>query len=543
MDFDDLILLTVRLFAERPEVRERYGRQYQYLLVDEYQDTNRPQYDLIQDLTCVHQNITAVGDEDQSIYGFRGADIENILRFESDFKNAVVIKLEENYRSTQTILSAATSVVSHNRRRKGKVLWTRNGEGAPLELYAASTPQDEARQVARRIAGHLRRQEGPAVVLYRTNFQSRQFEESLREVRIPYKVVGSVSFFDRKEVKDALAYLRVTANPEDSVALLRIINEPPRGIGATTLARLNEAARDKNVSLWGAVQGGLTGRDFAARTHLALQRLTELIETQRQRLAFPLHELLQGVLEASGYLSALKTEATPEAEERILNLRELVTLASEYSNRGQTLQEFLDQAMLHTDADDYDEKAQVSLMTLHNAKGLEFPIVFMVGLEEGTFPHSRCSTPDDIEEERRLCYVGMTRAQNALYLSYSQGRRFYSSDLPASNPPSRFLQAIPKQLIRGPAHGRSEFAAFPRGTFTGVTFDTPDQMRRRLEGMSRPGQGVKGFRPGATVEHGHYGRGRVLQVQETGDDLKITVQFPGVGIKKMLQGFAKLKLV
>ena len=556
MDFDDLILLTVTLLKENPEVRNRYGEHYHYVLIDEYQDTNRPQYDLVKNLTQVHQNITAVGDEDQSIYGFRGADIENILRFEADFPGATIVKLEQNYRSTQTILDAATSVVSNNLSRKGKVLWTDKKAGQPIELFAALEARSEALYVSQKIYQHLNQGTQGIAVLYRTNFQSRQFEEALRRLDVPYRLIGGVSFYHRREVKDALAYLRVVVNPKDNVSLLRIINRPTRGIGQMTLHQLHHRAQEHNTTLWEALAKGLEGNAFSGRAHLALNRFFELISQCRPFLELPLHLMLEKILETSGYVAHLSSEDSEEAHNRILNLEELINLCRENGEQGYTLQEFLDHAALRSEADDYDEAAAVSLMTLHNAKGLEFPVVFLVGCEEGLFPHSRAVAEDDLEEERRLCYVGLTRAQETIYLTYSLRRRFFGRETEEMNRPSRFIQEIPEHLLNlhtfSPSFGsesRGGRRTHPVRKKNAAklpirTYDSAKSVRGFLDGLSHKKVASSGgLVSGARIVHDKFGYGTILRVQNTGDDLTVTVQFPRLGIKKLLQSYAKLKLV
>ena len=557
MDFDDLLLLTVRLLTSNPEVRQSYGEWYRHILIDEYQDTNRPQYDLIRNLTEVHQNITAVGDEDQSIYGFRGSDIKNILRFEKDFPGAKIIKLEQNYRSTQNILDAASSLVSNNINRKGKVLWTDQRAGPLIDLLAASNAKTEAAYVSHRISDYLRQGEEGIAVLYRTNFQSRQFEEALRRLKIPYKLIGGVSFYRRKEIKDALAYLRVVVNPDDNVSFLRIINQPPRGIGQVTLDHLHQRAREEKISLWRALQEGLEGNAFPGQAHRVLQPFLSLIDHCQNFLELPLHLLLEKTIEAAGLITAFKNEDSEDAHNRILNLEELIMLARENVERGYTLQEFLDHAALRSEADDYDESASVSLMTLHNAKGLEFPIVFMVGCEEGLFPHSRSVAEDDLEEERRICYVGLTRAQKKIHLTYSRRRRFFGREGEEMNDPSRFLQEIPEHLISissdpfsvhesaQPTSGSRVYRQRKRAGNIGMkTYNSTESVRGFLSKLSQQGKSSNSkFVSGARIVHEQFGYGKILGVQETDDDLKITVQFPGLGIKRLLQSYAKLKLV
>ena len=535
VDFDDLILLAVELFQEHPEVRASYGERCRYLLIDEYQDTNLPQYELVKKLTFLHQNITAVGDEDQSIYGFRGADIGNILRFESDFAGALVVRLEQNYRSTQTILDAASSVVRNNVHRKGKVLWTENPAGAPIEIYVAWDAREEALFVSHRIHQYIQEGVGGLGVLYRTNFQSRQFEETLRRLQISYQVVGGVSFYNRKEIKDALAYLRVIYNLHDNVSLLRIINEPGRGIGRVTLDRLQRISSEEGCPLWEALSTGLSQKVFSGKIHRALEHFSQLIHDCRQFLDLPLHLCLEKTLETTGYVTALRAQGTEEADNRVLNLRELISAAAESAHHGETLQDFLDHAALYSEADEYDDSAVVTLMTLHNAKGLEFSVVFLVGCEDGLFPHIRSVEANDLEEERRLCYVGMTRAQKKLHLTYSRRRRFFGRESSEINQPSRFLQEIPEHLIE--VQLDTPFHADEPEWTQGGPYESVSQL-----GESERATRRRRLVSGAWIVHEKYGDGRILQVENLGDDLKITVQFPGIGIKKMLQRYAKLRL-
>ncbi len=556
-DFDDLILQSVRVLKEQESVRRMMGRRYRYLLIDEYQDTNPPQYELVRLLTTEHDNLTAVGDEDQAIYGFRGADISNILRFEKDFPGARIVKLEQNYRSTQNILDAATAVVSNNVQRKEKKLWTSQPRGTPITVYVAEDAADEAAFVARETEYHLQEGVRGLAVLYRTNFQSRQFEEALRRRSIPYRLIGSVSFYQRKEVRDALAYLRVLLNPDDDISLGRILNEPPRGLGSTTRNRLLELASANRLSLWNALRRALEERLFPARTHLALEQFLGIFTGCRPDSGpLSLHDTLKALLDRSGYVAALQQEDTEESAGRLGNLQELLTVAREYERSGDSVQEFLDQAALHADTDDLDESAEVTLMTLHNAKGLEFPVVFLAGLEEGLFPHSRSIAENDLEEERRLCYVGMTRARRRLYLSYSRRRRFYGRDSDELNLPSRFLHEIPPELIqptlspggyeRRPRQLGVSSLVVPRRArrpFEGPTYNSVETVRQILEQKQQKSNSTGAIVTGSRIRHEKYGEGRVLQVEPSGDDLKVTVLFPGVGVKKLLQSYANLKLV
>ena len=506
LDFDDLLLEAVRLLKVSAEARERYQRRYRYLLIDEYQDTNRPQYELMKLLAGEHKNVCAVGDEDQSIYSWRGADIRNILEFEKDFPNARIIRLEQNYRSTQNILEAAGAVVANNKRRKGKKLWTDRQGGSMIGYYDAPDGENEALFVADRIRKFLHQEKsaktqdrgaGHCAVLYRTNAQSRLFEEALRRYNISYTMVGGFSFYERAEIKDLLGYLRLICNPHDSMALQRVINTPARGIGKTTLETLERLALETGSSTWDALSAAISNRLIPSRALMALESFRQLIldaqammdpdfagklsagvaatETDDADTGFEfgassagssrskdkkvrafrkpgdaatLPELIRFLLDRTGYIKALETEGSPEAFSRIENLKELANAAHDAEVRGETLAEFLDHAALASDTDQYDPDARVTLMTLHAAKGLEFSLVFLAGLEEGLFPHSRTlSNPDELEEERRLCYVGMTRAMNSLILTRAHYRRRFGSDAPEMSIPSRFLEEIPGRLI------------------------------------------------------------------------------------------------
>lgn len=567
LDFDDLILQTSRLLRENADLLEQYNSWYRYLMVDEYQDTNRPQYDLIKLLTTFHDNLCVVGDEDQSIYRFRGADIRNILSFEADFPGTRVIKLEQNYRSTQNILRAAGAVVSRNIQRKGKTLWTDNPDGALLDVYEAQDAQEEAELVAEEAASLLRANpEERIAILYRTNFQSRQFEESLRRRGLSYTIVGGVGFYARAEVKDLIAYLRILLNPQDNVTLARIINAPPRGIGKATLDRLGQLAASAGISLWEALGKSLQEGAFNTRTHTALGRFHALISTLQGKLATStVATLLQMVADQSGYIEALRAEQTDEAESRALNISELVNAAREADAEGVSLRDFLDHAALISDADALNSRASITLLTMHNAKGLEFPVVFIAGCEEGLFPHTRSNEdPNDLEEERRLCYVAMTRAQRKLSVSYSRMRRSYGTDVPSMVQPSRFIAEIPASLVhlRAQAPPRPPRYDRPRGGFFGArsgpsehrrsygasTHDTPDAVRRMLQQKRAaapgepepPGRG-SALKPGTRVLHEQYGAGIVIDREKVGDDFKLLVSFSGVGQKRLMERFAKLK--
>jgi ATP-dependent DNA helicase UvrD/PcrA len=715
MDFDDLLLEAVRVLKASTEVRQRYQRRYQYVLVDEYQDTNRPQYELMKLLAGEHKNVCAVGDEDQSIYSWRGADIRNILEFEQDFPDARIIRLEQNYRSTQIILEAAGAVVANNIRRKGKKLWTDRQGGSLIGYYEAPDSENEALFIADRIQAFLRERENSrddahagggahCAVLYRTNSQSRLVEEALRRYNISYTMVGGFSFYERAEIKDLLAYLRLVRNPHDSMALQRVINTPARGIGKTTLETVERLALETERSTWDAITSAIAGRLIPARALTALESFRRLIldaqammdldfagkltasiaesaasevdtsfgfgssavepespelesveahfggdENQiplldathfspadtspnRPFLVMPtqtasasasteadrneevrkgfrspgdsatLPELIRFLIDRTGYIKALEAEGTPEAFSRIENLKELANAAHDAEERGETLAEFLDHAALASDTDQFDPNARVTLMTLHAAKGLEFPLVFLAGLEEGLFPHSRTlSSPEELEEERRLCYVGMTRAMNTLILTRAHYRRRYGADVPEMSIPSRFLEEVPPQLIenlgsRNPAWSTPAYTSgygagrrHHRPGSEGSHFNYEDESQEipRTEGpkistresyhpkgkstqapnsldniarffgsrsstgrpgsMARPAMdmpqsnGASGLKKGQRVMHSKYGEGTVLLREGDGEDAKLTVLFARHGIKKLMEKFANLK--
>ncbi len=712
LDFDDLLLEAARLLKVSEATRERYQRKYRYLLVDEYQDTNRPQYELMKLLAGERKNVCAVGDEDQSIYSWRGADIRNILEFEKDFPNAKIVRLEQNYRSTQTILEAAGAVVSNNLRRKGKKLWTDRQGGSLIGYYEAPDGENEALFIADRIQKFLREtgaegEQGKCAVLYRTNSQSRLVEEALRRYGVRYTMVGGFSFYERAEIKDMMGYLRLVANPHDSMALQRVVNVPARGIGATTLGTLERLALETGSSTWDAVGSAIREKLIPTRALMALESFRQLIvdaqammdpdfagklaadvnaaeagegdtdfsfgaaddaaaddagtefgfgenedaepESAQMTLldfasfspfeadvkkqapkkaaqkpaaeekkeeapvegfrapgdAATLPELIRFVIDRSGYIKALETEGTPEAISRIENLKELANAAHDAEARGETLAEFLDHAALASQADQFDPEARVTLMTLHAAKGLEFPLVFLSGMEEGLFPSSRTmNNPEELEEERRLCYVGMTRAMDTLVMTRAIYRRRYGNDAPEQSIPSRFLEEIPPMLMenlnpRGMVSGgyRSGFGGgrgrndseFGEGHFD---YENESQERPRLSysygaGMTngsgskgkgggapdagsldniakffggkggagkagsfaRPAMdlpeptGAAGLKKGQRVRHGKYGEGTVLMREGEGEDAKLTVMFTRHGMKKLMEKFANLERI
>jgi DNA helicase-2/ATP-dependent DNA helicase PcrA len=525
VDFDDLLLLTGRLLEEVSEALAWYRSLWRHVLVDEYQDTNRAQYKIIRLLTGEHRNICVVGDPDQSIYKWRGADIRNILDFERDFPGTRVVRLEQNYRSTQRVLALAASVIAHNVQRKDKGLWTMNPEGEKARLYRAWDEHEEANFVAQAILG-LRTEavswDGVAV-FYRTNAQSRVLEDALRRARIPYAIVGSVRFYERKEIKDALAYVRLTLNPADDVAFRRAVQAPARGIGQTTLARLDEvAARDGAPLLTVAASPPL---DVRGRARKSLEDFAALFpRLAAQRALVPPPAFIDAVLDASGYREALKQERSPEAEARLENLEELVAAAEDYTvtQAEPTLAGFLDSVALMSDVDEWQQgQARVTLMTLHAAKGLEFPVVFLTGMEEGVFPHARSlNDPEEIEEERRLCYVGLTRARERLYLTWALHRRIHGYGV---GEPSRFLREMPEAELAA-LNSRSE----------------PGPMAVSEEPAASADDDLP-LRVGAKVRHARWGEGMVVGVEREGSDVLVTVRFASVGRKRLSLQYAHLE--
>jgi len=577
LDFDDLLLEAVRLLTHDVPTREKLNRRYEFVMVDEYQDTNRSQYELMRLLTEQRQNICVVGDEDQSIYGWRGANIRNILDFERDFPGATIVRLEQNYRSTRNILEAANGVVANNTERIGKSLWTESSTGEKIMLYEAPDSENEALFIADTIENRLAQNPKDRVaVLYRTNAQSRQIEEALRRYGRKYVVVGGFSFYQRAEIKDVLAYLKVLVSPQDSVSLLRIINVPARGIGRTTVEQIEHYALEHEMSLWFALVEMLQQQAFPARAETSLAVFHRMIEEIAVDVETrPVMETLEAVLERSGYRKMLEQEGTEESRGRLANLEELLNAAADASERGENLRDFLDHAALVSDADQADERATVSLLTMHNAKGLEFPVVFIAGLEEGLFPHSRSlDSGSAMEEERRLCYVGMTRAEKKLYLSWARFRRRFGGGQPEQSIPSRFLKEVPANLmdrVRGD-HGHVDLMAeryevrdaARRNLYTGKTYNSVENIKQFFSerGMPAP-QGIapapkaaaaaaqpaapvkkstKKLGPGSTIEHAKYGRGTVLRLEGSGDDTKVTVSFPGYGLKKLIAKYAGIKI-
>jgi DNA helicase-2/ATP-dependent DNA helicase PcrA len=572
LDFDDLLLKTVELFEQSEQVRERYSKKFRFLMVDEYQDTNRPQYLLIQRLAAAHRNLCVVGDPDQSIYKWRGADLRNILDFEQDFPEAATVKLERNYRSTQVILDAATAVISQNRNRKEKRLYTDIAGGARIRYYRAGDDLDEAEFVARTTRTALHDDHAASVaVLYRTNSQSRTIEDALRRSGTPYKIIGGVRFYERKEVKDALAYLKLILSPQDDVSLRRVINVPARGIGKGVMESLEAVEIPLEIdsdtpllaglrptpvagtSLWARLLHAVERRLLPARAVASLTAFRDLIagmtEVARQE---SVSIALGKVLDQSGYLQDLREERSEEAEGRIENLAELVSAAREYESRHPepTLGGFVDQLSLLSDVDEEagTQNARVLMMTMHSAKGLEFPVVFITGLEEGLFPHSRASDDEaDLEEERRLCYVGITRAQRRLVLTSAARRRVFGDY--QSTDPSRFIDEIPAELLeeipstfvtpqpsfsnfRMGSYGRSGPSRGGRTREEQPTYDYASEDQSLLP---------DGLRPGLKVRHAQFGLGTIISIEPLSDDTKLVVRFSSVGQKTLRAKFAKLE--
>jgi ATP-dependent DNA helicase UvrD/PcrA len=568
LDFDDLLLRTVELFEKAEAVRERYSQKFIHTMVDEYQDTNRPQYLLIQRLAGRHRNLCVVGDPDQSIYKWRGADLRNILDFEHDFSEARIVKLERNYRSTQVILDAASAVISQNRNRKDKRLYTERKGGAKIMYYRAGDDLDEAEFIGRTARTALHDDvDSTVAILYRTNAQSRTLEDALRRAGIAYKIIGGVRFYERKEIKDALAYLKLVLNPHDDVSLRRVINVPTRGIGKGVMESLDsvELPTDAetppllaglqpvatNNSLWARLVRAVDRRVLAPRATQSLAAFRDLIlaltdMASRESISIALGK----VLDQSGYLQDLREERSEEAESRIENLAELVSAAREYETRNPepSLAGFVDQLSLLSDADEEAgaRDARVLMMTLHSAKGLEFPIVTIAGLEEGLFPHSRSAEDEaELEEERRLCYVGITRAQRRLVLTSAARRRVFGEY--QSTDPSRFLDEIPSELMEevpssflSPRTSFSNFRINPysRGFRGSRVREEPDYSYAD-EDQSIP----SGLHPGVRVRHPQFGVGTVLAVEQLDDDVKLLVRFNTVGQKTLRAKYAKLEMV
>ena len=586
IDFDDIINYTIKILKENQDVLEYYANKFRYVLVDEYQDTNKAQFNLITLFASVNGNITVVGDSDQSIYAFRGADISNILNFERDFKNAKIIKLEQNYRCTGNILKAANSVIKNNETKYKKELWTQNEQGNLPKIYSAENEYDEGSFIVEQI-NRLKREEyfkySDFAILYRMNTQSRAIEDILRREDIPYKIIGGLKFYERKEIKDIISYLRLIQNPSDNLSLKRIINEPKRGIGKTSLDKIEVLANQNETSMYEVIknadQYGLN------RVYISSREFISLIEELRAKKDdLLISELIKQTLKKSGYTQALEDENTVEAENRIENLEEFLTVAMEFEEESADngLSKFLEGITLSSDIDNMEETEEtVTLMTLHSAKGLEFPVVFLVGMEEGIFPgYKSISEQKELEEERRLCYVGITRAKQYLFLTCSKQRTIFGST--SCNPVSRFVKEIPKELLDGYDEAMGDnsessnlsnlfedskyswtygsknagtiksyklekqepvMAASKKEDNSNFVFRTAESFLNSLKkpvgqdvDLSKYGEGVRVF-------HKKFGEGTISNVEPEGDDLKVDIQFDKVGHKRLMAKFAKLEII
>ncbi len=611
LDFDDLLIRTVQLLRTDHETRNYYHNRFRHLMVDEFQDTNGIQYELIRllvegrefgnkQLPPDHWNdrsLCVVGDDQQSIYGFRGSDFKIILGFQKNYPTAKVTKLEENYRSTKRILEVANKVIENNKERIAKTLFSSGQEGDKIYYAQVYDGDSEARFVTEKIENHLRREPNlKAAVLYRTNAQSRYFEEACRRSGLRYNLVGGFSFYDRAEVKDIISYLKLATNTSDSMALMRVINVPTRAIGKTTTDEIERRAAELGVSHWEAIAYVIENHTLAARATTALQSFREIVTNLvTKTLTEPIDEIVKAAIIDTGYERSLKAEGTEEAEARLLNLEELVNAAAESKEQGESLRDFLDHAALVSDADQYKEEAQVTLMTIHAAKGLEFPIVFIAGLEENLFPHSRVrESVAELEEERRLCYVAITRAEKYLYITHALKRRVYGDEMPAE--PSRFLMEFPIDLIedvsKGPSWLSFSYKAStvenreavdaltsrepqyrPKNTsnYQGKTFNNADSVREFFARKDKSATPAPTYRSGASsparpaaptpsrlvkspgneskslyavgtrVRHAKYGQGLIIKREGDGEDAKVTITFPGYGTKKMIVKFAGLE--
>ena len=550
LDFDDLIMETIHLFKRVPEVLEYYQRRFQYIHVDEYQDTNHAQYYLVKQLATRFQNICVVGDSDQSIYRWRGANIENILTFEKDYPTTRTILLEQNYRSTKSILDAANHVIEHNTGRKPKKLWTDNPNGNKINYYQGATEQEEALFITDKIQELIREEgytPGDMAILYRTNAQSRAIEDTLMKSGVSYQMVGGTKFYDRKEIKDLIAYLRLIMNPNDDLSFERVVNEPKRGIGKTSVERLRAYAAANDISFYQAVKEvDFTG--VSKRAANALADFGELVKTLSQQQEFlTATDMVEAVLKRSGYEESLENERTIEAQSRLENLEEFMTVTKDFEEKNEddkTLIAFLTDLALVADIDqvdeeDPDQEEKITLMTLHAAKGLEFPVIFLIGMEENVFPHSRSMfEEEEMEEERRLAYVGITRAEKQLYVTHAKMRTLFGRT--NMNPISRFINEIPQDLIDGVEETKTEmFGRQP--IFTEEAIKKPQPKRRTRRTTNNTGAETKGWAPGDKAIHKKWGKGTVVKVEGEGEGMELDIAFPApTGIKRVLARFAPI---
>ncbi|MCK5146028.1 UvrD-helicase domain-containing protein [bacterium] len=548
-DFDDLITIPIRLFEQHPQILEKYRNRFKYILVDEYQDTNRAQYTLLRQLASSHRNLCVVGDDDQSIYRWRGADIRNILEFEKDYKDAQIFRLEQNYRSTEAILTAANSVVKRNKGRKGKTLWTEIKGGEKVSAIEVQDDRQESSRVVEKIQKEVfsnKRTFKDFAVLYRTNAQSRNLEDGLRRAGISYTIVGGVRFYERKEIKDILAYLRIIVNPQDSISFKRIINFPTRGIGATSLERFELFAKENDLGLFDALTQIADVDTISPRIRKKMREFHFMIQKYIDlKVEISPNELVHALVDETGLMRMYKEDMSDEARARVENIRELLAAISEYAAQTEqpSLAEFLEQVSLVADMDQWDDRSNVvTLMTLHCAKGLEFPVVFITGLEEGLFPGFRShDDPEAMEEERRLFYVGMTRAMEKLYLLYAQRRRVFNEI--NSRPPSRFLEEIDKSVldhlhvVRAMSPASEEVRHKPRRRIDQMFSDSmPD-----YESFSQ--ESGSGLETGMYVSHASFGRGKISKLLGSGAKQTVTVKFEGGMTKKFLAQYAKFDIL
>ena len=575
IDFDDIINYTIKILSENPDVLDYYSEKFEYVLVDEYQDTNKSQFTLISILAARHGNITVVGDNDQGIYSFRGADITNILNFEKDFPGTKIIKLEQNYRCTQNILDAANAVIKNNETKYEKKLWTQNGKGQKLSIYRGKNEYDEANFIVEKI-NELRREEymtyNDFAVLYRMNSQSRSIEDILRRENIPYKIIGGLKFYERKEIKDTIAYLRLIQNPSDNLSLIRIINEPKRGIGRTSLDNIEQMAIQTENSMYEIIKRAdefglnrvfVNSRDF----------ISQIEELRSKKDDMKISDLIKLTLNKTGYTKALEEEDTTEAETRLENIEEFLTVAMEFEDEvaENSLEDFLEGITLSSDIDNSDtEEDSVTLMTLHSAKGLEFPAVFLVGMEEGIFPgYKSIGEPKELEEERRLCYVGITRAKQYLFVSCAKQRTIFGST--SYNRVSRFLEEIPKELLEGYEeafeektsksyedyeyewkYGSSNVTTYKSDDITNIkpqvqyTFRTAESFLNNLNKQKQTatnGIDISIYRAGQRVYHKKFGEGKINYIEPEGEDAKVDITFEKAGHKRLMAKYAGLELL
>ena len=578
VDFDDIINLTIKILSENPDVLEYYNDKFKYILVDEYQDTNKSQFTLVTMLAAKYGNITVVGDNDQGIYSFRGADISNILNFEKDFPGTKIIKLEQNYRCTGNILNAANAVIKNNVVKYEKKLWTQNDTGELPNVFCGDNEYDEASYIVEQI-NRLRREEyykySDFAVLYRMNAQSRAIEDILRREDIPYKIIGGLKFYERKEIKDIIAYLRLIYNPSDNLSLKRIINEPKRGVGKTSIDNISKISEENNISMYEIIKNAadfglnrvfVNTRDFIDQIEYLISKKDEI----------KISELIKETLNKTGYTKALENENTVEAETRIQNLEEFLTVAMEFEDEiaENSLGEFLEGITLSSDIDGMeDDEDSVTLMTLHSAKGLEFPAVFLVGMEEGIFPgYKSIGEPKELEEERRLCYVGITRAKQYLFLTCAKQRTIFGST--TYNSASRFIEEIPKEYLQGYEDTFKDNDSYSDSTYkweygksskvttykmndmtssgiekskktstSGYNFRTPESFLSNLNKKSESTVDLSQYQAGVRVFHKKFGEGIINYVEKEGDDLKVDINFDKVGHKRLMAKFANLQII